>query len=94
MFVAFVLGAGVPVPAYYVYMSDVLDHTPEYAIACLDGLLERVCTDVVTDIPLWADVGVHFRAARMWGQWLDEMPRRRRVDAQANYFPDGHGREK
>lgn len=94
VFVAYLWGDGVEVPGYYVYLSDVLDHTPEYAIACLDDLLGKVFTSTVTDVALWADVGTHFRAARMWGYWLDTMPVAKQVNAQANYFPDGHGKEK
>ena len=91
---AYVWGAGVEVPGYYTYLSDVLDHTPEFTIACLEDLLRRVFTGAVTHLALWADIGTHFRAARMWGYWLDTLPVKMKVDTSANYFPDGHGKEK
>lgn len=94
MFVAYVWGEGVEVPGYYTYLSDVLDHTPGFAIACLDDFLGKVFTGTVTDIALRADVGTHFRAARIWGYWLDALPKPKEVNSQANYFSDGHVKEK
>ena len=93
VFVVYVWGADVDIPGYYMYFSDVLDHTPDFSVACLDDLLRRVCPPSVSEISLWADVGTHFRAARTWGYWLDYLPTKMKCNTSANYFPDGHGKE-
>ena len=92
--VFYVWGSNVAIPGYYTHLSDVLNHTPDYAIACLEDLSGRFSLHGVTDLALWADVGTHFRAARMWGYLLDYLPVKRKINTYANYFPDGHGKEK
>ena len=87
----YVWGEGLAKPAYYTYMSTVLDHTPAYVIACLEDLFSRLPSEGVTHEVLWADIGTHFRAYRFWGYWLDHFPLARDVDIAINYHLDGRG---
>ena len=103
--VAYVWGCGMEAPMYITYLGNVLDHTPDYAIAVLHDIIGRVWTNQVGHVALRTDIGTHFRAARMWGWWLHTFPEEMykiKVDAgmrsafvtSVNYFPDGHGKEK
>ena len=94
MVVGYVWGHGMTAPAYYTFLSDVLDHTPDMAITCVHDLLTRIPIEGADSYESWADVGNNFRAARFWGWWLDGLVKDRGITTYANYFPDLHGKEK
>ena len=80
----------------YTYLSDVLDHTCRYVIACLQDLLDsslRVQQQVGYDeLVLWCDCGTHFRGAMFMAWWLHTLPQKRKVRTCMKLFPPGHGK--
>ena len=86
-------GEGLPKAGqYFVYCSEVMDHSPWFVIAVLGDLTTRLPPASVVRNTLWADVGLHFRAYRTLGWWLGHLPETRREEATVEFFPDGHGK--
>lgn len=80
---------------YYMFLSDVLDHTPWYVIAALDHLnsiLPEMGDAANEKEALWSDIGLHFRAYRLWAYWLGHVPSVRKRPTCHNFLPAGHGK--
>ena len=88
----YVWGVDFDKPVYYTYLSDVMDHTPLFVIACMKDWLAKLPDEHVESYSLWADVGPHFRAYRFWSWWLDVFPREVRKPVFLDYFVEGHGK--
>lgn len=90
----YVWGAKMDRGTYYTFLSDCLDHTPEYVVACLEHLWSILPNATVEVNKWWSDVGTHFRASRFWGYWLVAVPERSSTPATIDYFADGPSRIK
>ena len=69
-----------------------INNAPLFVIACMQHLMARRPKDNVREEVLWADVGTHFRAYRLWVWWLDALPKERGVNTALHYHPEGHGK--
>ena len=92
MLIIYVSGAGLDVPRYYTFLSDVLDHSTRYVMAVLLRLFEILPQASVARHVWWSDVGVHFRSARFFYFWLVHMAKEWKTPTELNYFAEGHGK--
>ena len=52
---------------YFTYISRVVERTTTFTVALLQGLVKRLDFSTTTHIGWWSDVGVHFRAYKVFG---------------------------